>query len=234
MVSASFDVARGAVCLRRILSSAAKILTVLLVTAGLTDPASNANQPLPQDLRFDVVRKGAVVGHHQITFRHDGENLHVHSDLQIKVKLLFFTLYRYQQTRDEVWRDSKLIALVSRADDDGTLYDIKGAAGPKGIVITSGKLNWILPADSVPASYWNMSMVMGKGPLVNAESGRVTDLKPMRIGEEKVTAGGKQIIATHYRIVAKTPRDVWYDTSGRWVKMITVGKDGSSVEWVLK
>jgi Domain of unknown function (DUF6134) len=209
-------------------------LSVLLLAGMLSVSGSEAAPALPQTIQFDIVREGAVVGHHQITFRQDGDKLVVHSDVKIKVKLLFFTVYRYKQTREEMWRNGKVIALASRADDDGTPYDIKGAAGPKGIFITSGKLSWILPPDSVPASYWNMSMVAGKGPLVDAQSGRVIDVKPARIGEEKITAGGRQIVATHCRIVAETPRDVWYDASGRWVKLRITGEDGSVIEWVLK
>lgn len=217
----------------RVLSRIA-LTSVLLLDGMISVSRSEPGTAVPQQLLFDIVREGTVVGHHQITFRRDGDNLQVRSDLKIKVKVLFFTVYRYKQTREEVWRDSKLIGLVSRADDDGTLYDIKGLAGPKGIIITSGKLSWILPPDSVPASYWNISMVTGKGPLVNAQSGRVTDVKPVRIGDEKVTVAGKQIVATHYRLIAETPRDVWYDANGRWVKMTTTGSDGSLVEWVLK
>ena len=209
-------------------------LSALLLAGMLSIAGSRAGSALPQNLQFDIVREGAVVGRHQITFRRDGDKLIVHSAVKIKVKMLFFTVYRYKQTREEVWRNDKLIALASQADDDGTVYDIKGAAGPKGIIVTSGKLSWVLPPDSVPASYWNMSMVAGKGPLVDAQSGRVIDVKPARIGEEKVTAGGRQIVATHYRIVAETPRDVWYDASGRWVKLTMAGEDGSVIEWVLK
>jgi uncharacterized protein DUF6134 len=218
---------------RRILSCTA-FLSVLFLAGTMSFCQRGAAQALPQNLQFDIVRGHKVIGHHEIVFRQDGDKLVVHSDLKILVKVLFFTLFSYQQTREEVWQDGKLIALASRADDDGTHYDIKGATGPKGMIITSGKLSWILPPDSVPASYWNMSMVAAKGPLVSAQSGRVTDIKPMRIGEEEVTAGGKQIVATHYRLVTKTPRDVWYDASGRWVRMTTTGKDGSLVQWVLK
>jgi hypothetical protein len=60
------------------------------------------------------------------------------------------------------------------------------------------------------------------------------NVKPVRIGEGKVVAGGKQTVTTHYRIVAETPRDIWYDASGRWVKLRTAGEDGSVIEWVLK
>jgi uncharacterized protein DUF6134 len=210
------------------------LLSALLFAWMASVSRSDSPPAVPQELHFDIVRKGAVVGHHQISFRRYGENLQVHSDLKINVRMLFFTVYHYKQTREEVWRGGKLIALASKADDNGTPYDIKGDAGPNGMKITSGKLTWLLPSDSVPASYWNMSTVTGAGPLVDAQSGRVIDVKPLRIGDEKMMVGGKQVLATHYRIVAETPRDVWYDASGRWVKLRMSGEDGSVIEWVLK
>ena len=219
---------RFGTCCRRALSGA--LLSAAVISAARSDPAPTA----PQDLNFDIVRNGAVVGRHQIIFRRAGELLRVESDVTINITLLFFSLYRYTQTREEVWRSGKLIAFASRSNDDGTPYDIKGEAEPDGVKVTSGKLSWILPANSVPASYWNMSTVTAKGPLVDAQSGRVIDVKPMRVGDETVMAGRRPIIASHYRIVAETPRDVWYDASGRWVKLRMAGEDGSLIEWVLK
>jgi hypothetical protein len=59
-------------------------------------------------------------------------------------------------------------------------------------------------------------------------------VKRVRIGDERLTVAGKQIVATHYRLFAQAQRDVWYDASGRWVKLIMVAEDGSILEWVLK
>jgi hypothetical protein len=75
------------------------------------------------------VREGDVVGQHRITFRRNDEELVVRSDLEIEVKLLLFTAYRYEQTRSEVWRGRQLVGLASvAANDGGMLYDIKGRA----------------------------------------------------------------------------------------------------------
>jgi Family of unknown function (DUF6134) len=202
--------------------------------AAIFVPTSDAAQLRPQDLEFNIVREGAVVGHHRITFRQDDEQLVVRSELKIEVKALSFTVYRYEQTRSEVWRGRKLIALASVANDDGTLYNIKGQAGPDGLRVTSGGKSWTLPANSVSASYWNVSMVTAKGPLIDGQSGRILDAKVVRIGEETVKVDGKEIVATHYRLGVEQPRDLWYDAHGRWVKMRLTGSDGSVAEWVLK
>ena len=213
------------------------LFAALLVLLGiaLAAPASAGTQALPQTLEFDIARKGDIVGHHRISFRGEGDRLVVHSELKIEVEALSFTVYRYQQTRDEVWRNGKLIAVAATADDDGTPHDIKGTAGPNGeLRMTSGKDRWTLPPESVPASYWNQSMVTESGPLVDSLTGRIISPQVRKLGQETVRVGGRDIVATHYRLEAKRPRDVWYDASGRWVKMQVVARDGSVAEWVLK
>jgi hypothetical protein len=213
----------------------AMLLWAFLAAMATAGPASAGTQAAPQTLEFEIAHKGDVVGHHRVTFRRDSDKLIVHSELEIEVAVLFLIVYRYQQTRDEVWRNGKLIALTSTADDDGTPHDIKGAAGPDGrIKVTSGKESWTLPAESVPASYWNISMVAAKGPLVDSLSGKLLHQRVVKLGQETVRAGGRNILATHYRLEAKRPRDVWYDASERWVKMRATGRDGSVAEWVLK
>jgi hypothetical protein len=219
-------------CRLQHLFAAATLLLLGVVTAG---PAAAGTQPVPRPLVFEIAREGDVVGHHRISFRGEGDKLVVRSDLEIEVEMLSFTVYRYQQTREEVWRDGKLVALAAKADDDGTAHDIKGTAGPNGeIRMTSGKERWTLPPESVPASYWNQSMVTQKGPLVDSLTGRVFPNRVVKLGQETVRAGGRDVLATHYRLEGKRPRDVWYDASGRWVKMRAVGRDGSVAEWVLK
>jgi Domain of unknown function (DUF6134) len=214
----------------RCVLAAATLLAVASMTAA---PGAAAGQTLPRDLQFDVVRDGEVIGHHKITFRPDGDRLIAHSELAIKVDSLLVTLYRYEQTRDEVWRAGRLVAFAAKTDDDGARYDVKGEAGPDGIRVTSGRESWTLPADSLPASFWNGAMMAHRN-LIDAASGKLVQAKVTDHGSETIDAGGHKIRAIHYTYAASLPRDVWYDASGRWVKMRAVGIDGSFAEWVLK
>lgn len=225
---------RGTTQRRRRVRSGAAISAVLLAMAVAPVSTSDAGQPVPQNLEFDIVHDGGVVGHHRITFREDGDELVVRSDIAIDVKMLLFTVFRYQQTREEVWRDGRLIAFASTADDDGTPYDITGEARPDGIHVTSGTETRILPADSLPASYWNISMVTGTGPLVDAQSGSMLDAKVVKVGPETIRADGKEVATTRYKLGAERPRHLWYDATGRLVKMRAVGRNGSAIDWVLK
>ena len=207
---------------------------LLLLGLAMAAPAADAAPVVPQTLEFDIAHEGHIVGHHRISFRREGDRLIVHSELKIEVAVLFLIVYRYQQSRDEVWWNGKLIALTSTADDDGTPHDIKGQAGPDGLRMSSGAERWTLPPDSVPASFWNVSMVTQKGPLVDSLTGHILNNRVVTLGQETVRAGGRDILATHYRLEAKRPRDVWYDAGGRWVKMSATARDGSIAEWMLK
>jgi len=230
----SIERAPGAIAQGRRIRWGAMLAALFLAAAALPARPSAAAPAVPQTLDFDIAHDGDVVGHHRVTFRQDGDRLVVHSELRIEVEALFLTVYRFEQTRDEVWRNGQLIALASTADDDGTPHEIKGAAGPNGMKVTSGKDSWTLPAGSVPASFWNVSMVTARGPLVDPLSGKVLDDRVVKLGQETIRAGGRTIVATHYRLGAKHPRDVWYDASGRWVKMRAIARDGSVAEWVLR
>jgi hypothetical protein len=214
-----------------------RVLAALVPLTAVSLPAAAGQQAEPQDLAFRIVRQGEEVGQHRIVFRREGGELHVLSQLEIEVKMLAFTAFRYEQTRSEVWRGRQLVELASVANDDGTVYDITGRAGPKGLRVTSrqsGK-SWTLPPDSVPASYWNVSMVTAnERPLVDAQSGTILDARVTKLGRERITVDGKDVVVTRYRLGAEQPRDIWYDAEGRWVKMRAKGSDGSVAEWVLQ
>jgi dihydrodipicolinate reductase len=58
----------------------------------LATAASAGAQAVPQTLEFEIAHEGDVVGHHRVTFRQDGDELVVHSELEIEVAVLFFTV----------------------------------------------------------------------------------------------------------------------------------------------
>ena len=204
-------------------------LSAWLVLAGVAAAAD----ALPRNLDFSVVRDGDVIGHHRISFHADGDKLVVDIDVAIKVDVLFVTAYRYEQRREEVWQGGRLVAFTSKTNDDGTIHDIAGEAGPEGIKVTAGKESWTVPLDSLPTSYWNAEMPR-RGPLLDTISGKLLKTTITAAGEETIQAGGHQVAATHYILAGDLPRELWYDAEGRWVKMRTKGRDGSTVEWILR
>ncbi len=208
---------------------------LMLALAGclVSADVAAAADALPRDLDFAVVRDGDVIGHHRVSFRAAGGKLIVDIDVAIKVDVLFVTAFRYEQQREEVWQAGRLVAFTSKTNDDGTFHDVAGEAGPQAIKVAAGKESWTVPLDSLPTSYWNPEMLK-RGPLLDTISGRLLNTTVSAAGEETVQAGGRRITATHYVLAGDLPRELWYNAEGHWVKMRTKGRDGSTVEWILK
>lgn len=194
---------------------------------------TRAAEAPPADLTFDVVRNDSVIGHHRVSFRQDGDKLMVNIDVAIKVDALFVTVYRYEQQREEAWRDGRLVAFTSRTNNDGDEYRITGERTADGLKVSDGKASWTVPLESLPISYWNVEMVR-RGPLLDTIGGKLLEIAAKKAGEETIEAAGRRMPATRYRLEGERPRDLWYDAAGRWIGMRNKGPDGSTVDWVLK
>lgn len=209
-----------------------RLILALVACLGCAAAAAAADA-LPCNLDFAVVRDGDVIGHHRVSCTAQGGKLVVGIDVAIKVDVLFVTAFRYEQQREETWQGGRLVTFTSKTNDDGTLHDIAGEAVAEGIKVTAGKESWVVPLDSLPTSYWNVEMVK-RGPLLDTIGGRLLKTTVAPAGDETIQAGGRRITATHYVLTGDLPRELWYDAEGHWVKMRTKGRDGSTVEWILK
>src|SRR6185503_233402 len=103
------------------LSTAAVAVPVLAPFAALgVDPAAR------RDLRFRALRGGASIGEHRVTFRSDGDRLTVATRVDIAVKVLFITAFRFKHDAEEVWQADRLVSVKSTTNDNGTLLQVTG------------------------------------------------------------------------------------------------------------
>ena len=84
-----------------------------LAAPAITFAATNAAR------RFRVLRDGSDIGVHTISVSRDGADVQVAIDIELKVKILGITAYRYEMSNRETWRDGMLISMVSQSNDDG-------------------------------------------------------------------------------------------------------------------
>jgi len=66
------------------------------------------------------LRNGSPIGEHRVTFRPDGDRLTVETRVEIAVKVLFFTAFRFKRQAEEVWWSGRLVSVTSTTDDNGT------------------------------------------------------------------------------------------------------------------
>ena len=111
-----------------------------LILAGIAAPlfpprASRAGAltvPPGNRLGFDVMRRGARLGEHVLTFRPSGETLDVTVHVEVAYSVGPNTLYRYRHDAQLRWQGDRVVAIDSRTDDNGAKDWMNARRGRQG------------------------------------------------------------------------------------------------------
>lgn len=152
---------------------------------------------------FTVLRDGAPIGHHRVEVNRDGDEVKVSVDIALDVSFGFIPLYSYRHHSQEVWRGERLIRLDSRTDDNGDAFKVSARATLDGLVVDTGTQRSVMPADTVPTSYWNKALVSGR-PILDSQEGRLLAVT--------VTPAGP----ARWHIRGDVDLDIAYDRDNRW------------------
>jgi hypothetical protein len=180
-------------------------------------------------LTFSAVRKGSVIGSHDIRFERNGDDLLVRTDVRMKVGLGPIVLFRYRHQAVERWRGSAFVSVETTTDENGTKLRLSATCTGDRVDINSSKLGRItMPGDALPLSHWNVRCM--SVPVFNPQDGTLLDGAVTRRGVETVAlADGRRVRATRYSKAGADPIDNWYDEAEVWCHLRAVAKDGSLV-----
>jgi hypothetical protein len=152
--------------------------------------------------------------------------------MDIAVQLLGVTAFRFVMQCDEDWADGQLVALRTRADDDGKKrsVDLRQGDGsqPQLLRVSYNGRASTVPAGVMPTSLWNPDTV-AQTELVDVLNGKTRNVIVTQRGAETLQIGGRPIQAQHYAIRGDIERDIWYAPDGQLLKVTFAAKDGSQV-----
>jgi uncharacterized protein DUF6134 len=192
-----------------------------------------ADAPAHRDLRFRVLRNGSPIGEHRVTFRPDGDRLTVETRVEIAVKVLFFTAFRFKHHAEEVWWSGRLVSVTSTTDDNGTLLQVSGVAVADGFRIVGDEGPFLAAPHLLTSNaLWNSRIVREKR-LIDVQRGGEIGLVTKRLGDEDVNTSSGTVRASRYHII--TPYyagSIFHDSDGRWVKGLLELR-GEHVEYAL-
>lgn len=188
------------------------------LSLGLAPAGFAAAPPAAGRLAFDVTRKGVDIGDHVLSFTGKGADFEVKvaTDIAVRVPVIRTKVYSYKQQSSEEWRGGQLVHLVSKTDDDGKAEAVDAAVD-----------------QILPGSLWSADTVRATR-LINTIDGKTMRVQVTDLGAEEIEAGGKGVVARHYRIAGDLDRDVWYDADGFLARLTLVADDGSTVIYVRK
>jgi hypothetical protein len=203
--------------------------TLLLLALPLTAQAEQV-----ETRNFQVLRNGTPIGHHNVTIRRNGERTDVNVDIRLRVTVAgVLTLYRYLHDSHEVWEGDRLVSLKSTTDNDGEAEYLNATAAPTGLQVDGSRFKGVLPADTMPTSYWRSDFVQ-RATIMDSQNGRRLDLtvKPSQL--EMASAATSDMPAYRYDVTGEVDLTLWYGRDGRWVKTAFPAKDGSKIEYLLQ
>lgn len=205
--------------------------------AGLEEggckPNATAFDPIARygdQLVFDVWRNGTRVGEHRVTFRREGEVLRVAAVLNLEVRFLGFSAYRYRYESKSAWRGDCLVSLEARVDDDGKPSRLSAVREGNQVRIAGGRGDLLVPAEVYPTDHWHPG-VLGTERVLNTLTGGINRVRIEDRGPANLASANGTLAARHYAYTGELSTDVWYDHQGRWVGMRFTAKDGSIIEY---
>ena len=208
-------------------------LWAALVLAAL--PA--AAQPGPPDgtVEYAIMRSGDQIGSHRLVFRREGDRLTVDISVNVQVRVLGITAYRFTQTARETWRGGRLVALDSSGNDDGTQYAVRVREADGGLVAEASGRSVRFPAEAVALDVWNPAQLQ-REVLVDTIEGAARRPSVRDLGERSFTVNGRPVTArgSLLEVPPDYRRWYWFDATGRLVHLELRGRDGSLVEYVLR
>ena len=183
---------------RRDLGLAALALGTTMVVGAR--PAAARGIPPSGVMPFTARRSEGDLGYHQVRFSRSGDRLTVDTEIMLRVRFGFITVFRYTQENREIWVDGRLISMESRTDDNGDRFEVSARAAEDGLRVTGSGGDYIAPADTIPGSYWNIAM-LDRPEVLHTQNGELTPIDTRFLGRQTVAAGPPPNPARHHRII---------------------------------
>jgi hypothetical protein len=196
-------------------------------------PVRATSAVVHRDLRFRALRHGSPIGEHRVTFRPNGDRLTVETRVEIAVKVLFFTAFRFAHEAEEVWQSDRLVSVTSTTDDNGTLLQVSGHAVADGFRIVGADGPSLASGHLLTSNALWDSRVVRETRLIDVQHGGEIGLVTKQLDDEQVATPQGLVRASRYHMI--TPYyagSVFYDRDGRWVKSVLELR-GEHVEYAL-
>lgn len=190
---------------------------------GLTMPVAARDL----DAKFLIERKGKVIGYHAVDVTPTDYGARVETTIEMEVGIGPITLFRYDHKATEIWRDDKLISLVSKTNNNGEQEYVDAKRYGEALMINGSAYEGPAPDGAMPSSYWDKDLVKADA-MINTQNGEVMEVDTTKIGQ---TEAPHNQLAEHYRLVGSIALNLWYEGE-KWVgSNFTV--DGEELTYVL-
>lgn len=178
---------------------------------------------------YTVTRDNDPIGTQKLEFTSESDDgLMVVTDVEIDVRVLGLSFYRFTQHIEERWQGGVLQSLLSETNDDGEerLVDLK-REGDR----LKGRYNnktRDVPGNLIPSTLWHPDAIK-QTAVLDTVRGRVHQVKVTDKGHVAVVLPIGQQDARRYAFTGELNRDVWYGPDATLLAAEMKAKDDSTI-----
>lgn len=212
----------------------------LLVAGWVGFGTSSANVPAApstvdarsESYLFNVYYNGKRIGEHEFRVLRNDSEIHVYSEANFVVRLLFVPVYRYEHVAEERWQSGCLQSLAASTNDNGEYFEVSMQPNQDQLLLSvlAPSASTVPLADSCPASYayWDLDLLR-RNELINSQTGAVIPARLIDRGVEELDG----IAARRFTLDAQSAGviDLWYrESDSAWIALETV-RDGGTLSY---
>jgi hypothetical protein len=188
--------------------------------------------PADGKVAFKVIRKGAHIGEHSLTFAQDGDTLIVTTDVRITVHIGPVPVYHHTQHCVERWKGDRFMSLDSTTNSNVSHDVVAARRTADGVRVEPGSgAPYLAPAEALPLTHWNRFAY--QGPLFDPEKGKLLKESLVARADDMIPqADGTMVKVTRWSVTGDGVMDDYYDAAGIWAGLHVKVRDGSRVEYL--
>ena len=154
--------------------------------------------------RFRVLRDGKDIGFHSLSATLDDSGFTIEIKIELAVKILGITAYRYSLLNREQWRNQQITSVSTRVDDDGTDDFCKITQDGDALSITGSRGERRVPLTAVTTSYYTRTFAERR-PWISTQTGAELAVTTSAEGSDKI------------RVTGELETLLAYDSRGEWM-----------------
>ena len=210
------------------------ILALIVLASGPAAAGAASDFPYGPTHAFAAIRNGERIGTHALAFSGNGDRRTVTTSIDLAVRILGLTVYRYRHRAQEVWNDNAFQSIAAQTDDNGATYTVSATRqADGGVTIDADGSRKTLPPGTLPSTHWYFGQVR-QSAILNTQNGSLSRVQIVPRGRETVRTANGTLPATRYTYAGDVEMDQWFDDRGRWVKSVFKASDGSTIEYILQ
>lgn len=169
--------------------------------------------------RYTILRGGAVVGSHTHDVRLDGDGrVQVAIDIEMKIKVLGITAYRYKMANRETWAHGRLIRMDSATNDDGDQDYARATPAGDLLEIDGSVYQGAVAGDAASTTYWTPAFLKRK-IWINSQTGVPIAVTVARLADGGVDAPFGRIATQRWAVTGKNLEIILHYVNEEWVSV---------------